>query len=185
LGSLSLSMADEISIPMALRLRGNANACNRSAEQNRRVLQGSRGDDPAPDYAAIAEAPETEATTSPDDDLPAPGALLSPAAVQELAAEAQGRLCEPEQTGDRPAIPAHRSPPVATDKTAEKRHQEMWAIAMVKEAAELTASIPNLPASERSAAEIRAAALGSTAHELLTVNWRLPPLGEPTRPAPT
>jgi hypothetical protein len=39
LGSLSLSMADDISVSLTLRLRGNANACNRSAEQNRRAGQ--------------------------------------------------------------------------------------------------------------------------------------------------
>jgi hypothetical protein len=38
---------------------------------------------------------------------------------------------------------------------------------MVKEAGELTASIPNLPLAERSTASIRAAALSSTAHDLL------------------
>src|SRR3984885_14923036 len=38
LGSLSLSMEDGISLSMTLRLRGNAVALNRSAEQNRRVL---------------------------------------------------------------------------------------------------------------------------------------------------
>ncbi len=45
LGSLSLSMADDLSLSMTLRLRGNANALNRSAEQNRRALRQSR---PAP-----------------------------------------------------------------------------------------------------------------------------------------
>ena len=39
LASLSLSMSDNISLPMILRLRANANACNRAAEQNRRALQ--------------------------------------------------------------------------------------------------------------------------------------------------
>src|SRR5882757_7998874 len=38
LSSLSLSMAGDVSASMALRLRANANACNRAAEQNRRVL---------------------------------------------------------------------------------------------------------------------------------------------------
>ena len=41
LSSLSLSMADDISLSMVLRLRGNANACNRSAELNRRALNES------------------------------------------------------------------------------------------------------------------------------------------------
>ena len=46
LGSLSLSMADDISLSMVLRLRGNANACTRSAEQNRRALRGKPGPGP-------------------------------------------------------------------------------------------------------------------------------------------
>jgi hypothetical protein len=37
LGSLSLSLADDISLSMTLRLRGNAVACNRAAEQNRKA----------------------------------------------------------------------------------------------------------------------------------------------------
>ena len=49
LGSLSLSMADNLPLPMILRLRGNANALNRSAEQHRRTLRDSRSatDQPA------------------------------------------------------------------------------------------------------------------------------------------
>jgi hypothetical protein len=64
LGSLSLSMADEISLSMTLRLRGNAVALNRSAEQNRRALAKTTG--PAPyqperpatsaEYNALSEA---------------------------------------------------------------------------------------------------------------------------------
>jgi hypothetical protein len=44
----------------------------------------------------------------------------------------------------------------------------MWAIAMVKEASEITAGILHLPPAERPAATIRAAALSSAANELLT-----------------
>ena len=47
LGSLSLSMDDGLSLPMLLRLRGNANACTRSAEHNRRALEKRRPDDRA------------------------------------------------------------------------------------------------------------------------------------------
>jgi len=48
LGSLSQSMDDDISLSMTLRLRGNAVALNRSAEQNRRVLQQPIRDTPTP-----------------------------------------------------------------------------------------------------------------------------------------
>ena len=50
LGSLCLSMADDISLTMVLRLRGNANALSRSAEAHRRRLEQSRAnaDQPQP-----------------------------------------------------------------------------------------------------------------------------------------
>jgi hypothetical protein len=44
LGSLSLAMADDLSLSMTLRLRGNAVALNRSAEQNRRTLRQTPSD---------------------------------------------------------------------------------------------------------------------------------------------
>ena len=48
LGSLSLSMADDLSLSMTLRLRNNANACSRSAEQSRRARGECFGDKPMP-----------------------------------------------------------------------------------------------------------------------------------------
>ena len=144
LGSLSLSMADDISIPMTLRLRANAIACDRSAERNRRALLKSQATEPLPHDPA------------PD---PEDYAFLSAAAAQELAAEAEARLREPEPKPD---------PKPATEPAlAEKRHREMWAIAMVKDASDITASLPNLPPAERDAAMIRAAAMTSAAHDLL------------------
>jgi hypothetical protein len=156
LGSLSLSMADDLSIAMMLRLRGNAVACDRSAEQNRRALRQSRANDPVPQHAGMAEDPESlfaEACTAPDPDV-----FLSAAAEQVLAAEARARLRESEENSPAP-------PPCPP--TAEKRHREMWAIAMVKEAGDITAGIPNLPPAEREAATMRAAMLAGTAHDLL------------------
>ena len=63
--------------------------------------------------------------------------------------------------------------------TAEKRHRQMWAIAMVKEASEITASMVHLPPAERQAASARVAVLSSTANELLTG------VRPPTPPIPT
>jgi hypothetical protein len=148
LGSLSQSMEDDISLSMTLRLRGNAVALNRSAEQNRRVLTQPLRDNP-PLHA-------------PDSDT----AFLSPTAAQALEAEAESRLHDANPTQDQPT----------TEKTAEKRHQELWAIALVNEASEITASIPHLPPAERPAATIRAAALSTTANELLTGASSPPPL---------
>jgi hypothetical protein len=144
LGSLSLSMDDDISLSMTLRLRGNAVALNRSAEQNRRVLNQPLRDN---------DHPATEPDWTPQDN-----ALLSAAAEQELAEEAEARLRIPEPTTTQPA-------PITL--ISEKQHQEMWAVAMINEASEITASIPNLPAAERQEATMRATALSNAAHELL------------------
>src|ERR1700722_13434922 len=57
LGSLSLSMDDGIALPMILRLRGNANACTRSAEQNRRALEKTHSDDRQPHQTAPIQDP--------------------------------------------------------------------------------------------------------------------------------
>jgi hypothetical protein len=163
LGSLSLSMDDDISLSMTLRLRGSAVALNRSAEQNRRVLNQPLRDNPTPYHLETPPDPELTPAAMEDED---PGitraeAFLSAAAAQELAAESEARLQDPRQI-------AAQTMAQNTPATTDKRHQEMWAIAMVKEASEITASIPHLPPAERSAAAIRAAALGSAANELLT-----------------
>jgi len=52
--SLWLSMADDVSLTMKIRLRSTANGLNRSAQQNQRVLDKRRTDDPPskPDIAA-------------------------------------------------------------------------------------------------------------------------------------
>jgi hypothetical protein len=164
LGSLSLSMDDEISLSMTLRLRGSAVALNRSAEQNRRVLNQPLRDNPTPYDLETPPDPETKpAATAEDPGIARAEALLSAAAAHELApkAEAQARLQDPRQI-------AAQTMAQNTPATTDKRHQEMRAFAMVKEASEITAGILHLPPAERSAAAIRAAALGSAANELLT-----------------
>jgi hypothetical protein len=148
--SISRSMDDDISLSMTLRLRGNAVALNRSAEQNRRVLQQPIRDTPTPYHAETTPEPPAEY----DDDQPQE--FLTPTAAQILTREAEARLLTPpEQT------------PNQTPTPAERRHQQMWAIAMVKEASEITASLPDLPPDERPAATARAGALGSAANDLL------------------
>jgi hypothetical protein len=162
LGSLSLSMADDISLSMTLRLRGNAVSLDRSAERSRRVLRQPPRDNPTPYHPAMTPEPEI---ARGDDQTPAE-VFLNDAAAQILAAESQTRL---ERGAEQITDPVPAPATDATDPVAvEKRHRAMWAIAMVKEAGELTASIPNLPLAERSAASIRAGALGQTANELLT-----------------
>jgi hypothetical protein len=160
LGSLSLSMDDDISLSMTLRLRGNANALNRSAEQNRRALRESRHDG-----ATTTPTPAMPIPSIMDEDRNEFESFLTPEAEQQLASEAQARLQDPRDAIDQASIPLLRPNAAPTD--AEKRNQAMWAIAMVKESGEIAASIPNLPPSERRAATIRAAALSGCANELL------------------
>jgi hypothetical protein len=178
LGSLSLSMDDDISLSMTLRLRGSAVALNRCAEQNRRVLSQPLRDNPTQYYLETPPEPETTPAEMTEDDLgiARAEALLSAAAAEELAAESEARLQDPRQI-------ANQTPPQNTS-VSDKRHQEMWAIAMVKEASEITAGILHLPPAERSAAAIRAAALGTAANELLT-GVSPPRAGNPPTPPRT
>jgi hypothetical protein len=184
LGSLSQSMADDLSLSMTLRLRGSAVSLNRSAEQNRRVLNAPLPADPdpihpawAPEFPAAAfpaaEVPAAEASAHPE-----PEPFLSSTAEQQLAAESLARLETPSRIPHpAPTRTPARIAALTTDlKTAEKRHQEMWAIAMASEASEITAGIPHLPPAERATASFRASALSSTANQLLTGGGAPPPL---------
>jgi hypothetical protein len=181
LGSLSLSMDDDISLSMTLRLRGNANAMNRSAEQNRRAIKAGRNNDPVPQRVAEAAEPDTRTMIAENDDQSGAEAFLNEAAEKALAAEARDRLVRPaEQTVDRAPVPppAQVRAPTIAPTTSEKRHQEMWAIVMAKAASEISASIPGLPPAERRAASIRAGMLSSSANQLLTgVDARAPSFG--------
>jgi len=170
LASLSQSLAEDLPLPMALRLRANANALNRSAEQNRRALQQRPVEPPA-----VTAAPDPTPSFEEDEFLTDEQLFLDVAAAQVLAAEARARLREPEQKPSRAPAAAATAPEPAADPTAEKRHQQMWAVALVKEASDLSASIPTLPPEERQTATIRAGALSSTANVLLTGVMSSPP----------
>ncbi len=156
LGSLSLSMADDISLSMTLRLRANAVAANRASEQCRRALAQTRSE----------SAPLPEA--SPADDFPDEVAIAAGVEqVRQHAADAKARI--------QPAP----SEPAADDE----QRRTLWANAMADVAAEVTASLPHLPRAQRRAASMRAAALSSTAHSLLTGdNGQLPPRFKPGHP---
>ena len=171
LGSLSRSMEDDISLSMTLRLRGNANALNRSAEQNRRAIRDNRGDDQPPRRTPKPEAPETPAVIAEDHSQTPANGLMDDKVAKMLADEAKARLLRhAEQAVDRAPVPAPAPPaaPATAQTVSEKRNQEMWAIVMAKEASEIAASIPGLPPTERNAATIRAGMLSSTANQLLT-----------------
>ena len=146
LSSLSLSMDDALSLNMVLRLRGNANACNRSAEANRRALQASH------------QATDS-ATAEPD--APSPQAH-PPADI------AQASRQRPDGASLAPAHPpADTAQPPAPPTTADQQRRALWAAAFAEVAAECAAELPHLPPAEQKLASIRAAALNSSASALL------------------
>jgi hypothetical protein len=155
LGSLGLSMADDLSLSMTLRLRSSAVALNRVAERNRRVLQESSADTARP-----AGSQQTAG-----DDFDATMAAADVAAMQ------------PRPTAAAGAVPPPAAPISAASVTAERQVQAMWATAMTEVAGEFTASLPHLPPAARKMATVRAAALNSSAHALLsgTIPPRLGP----------
>src|ERR1700712_2761221 len=61
--SLGLAAASDAPAPLALRLRRNANACTRSAEQNRRALRESH-DTAEPDTKAAQDKFESDLAAS-------------------------------------------------------------------------------------------------------------------------
>ncbi|MEA2740659.1 MAG: deoxyribodipyrimidine photo-lyase [Acetobacteraceae bacterium] len=106
LGSLSLSMTDDLTLSMTLRLRGNANALDRSAERNRRALGKPPGDTAVPpaDLAAFMD----------QDDLEREAAVVADvAAMRQVATKADARA----RSSDNPAFhrptPAPNAVPVA------------------------------------------------------------------------
>jgi hypothetical protein len=173
LGSLSLSMDDNISIPMALRLRGNANALDRSAEHNRRALAQTRPDAPAPQQPSPADA-RYEAET-----------LANLEETKRCVAAAQARLHPPAP------VPAPAPTPAPVLTLQDKQIQAAWASAMTDVAGEFTASIAHLPPAERKEASRRAALLSGCANELLSGNvpprpksGALDPFIRPNTPCP-
>ena len=139
LDSLSRSMGDEISITMALRLRGNANACNRASEQNRRALAKAQAEIDLPE----TDLPAPEAAPP----LAEPSPFLSDAAEAMLAEEARARLHP---------LPHTPAPPDNATKAAD----------LLKQVGELRARIPSMSKSARKAAFERITRLTATARML-------------------
>jgi len=109
LGSLSLSMTDDLTLPMTLRLRGNANALNRSAEQNRRAIRENHLADITPQPNAVT----TETPTPIQDDFEAE-VLVNLAKTHQLIADAQRNDATPTAMSTPIAAPT----PVAMPKPA-------------------------------------------------------------------
>jgi hypothetical protein len=108
LGSLSLAMDDDISVGMTLRLRGNANACNRSAEQNRRALRQHRLETGSIEHARRECAPE------PGQDAYEAKVIANLAATRQLVAETQAQM----QAGNQAQPPAAPKAPAPAPAAA-------------------------------------------------------------------
>ena len=167
LGSLSLSMDDGLSLPMILRLRGNANACTRSAEQNRRALEKPCSGDRQPH--------QHRAHPRPADARYEAEVMANLADTKKLAVEAMARLQPTEPAAEPIAHSALATTEVLT--LEDRQRQAAWADAMTDVAAEFTAGVVHLPLAERQEASHRAALLTSCANQLLsgTVPPRLMP----------
>ena len=190
LGSLSLSMTGTLSVSMTLRLRANAAACSRAAEQHQRTRAKS----------TPAAAPDPVPDTIPDR-INEADLIASVAAIQQRTSEAEKRIADVHQQThhahreaappDSPAAapqqqtqprdthpqaapgPAQPHQPAAQAKltpsaeAADRHQQTLWAAAFARIAAERTQDLPNLSPAERRTAKLRAAMLTSCATNLL------------------
>ncbi len=127
LGSLTLSMADDLPVTQVLRLRASANATDRSEHRNRLVLK-----QPGPQSHQAPQPPEP---------------VIDQAALAAAAAEMQQRTAENLARFSQPT-PA----PTLSDEDEEKHYQATWAASAATIAAETAAALPNLPPEERASA---------------------------------
>ena len=103
LGSLGLSMNDDLSLSMILRLRGNANACNRSAGQLRRALRESHEGPPAREFPSHDAAQPPPAPTQPQ-----PRPSMTPDQQRRAAWAAAFTEVAAEFTAELPNLPPHQ-----------------------------------------------------------------------------
>ncbi|WP_428489275.1 hypothetical protein [Rhodopila sp.] len=98
-----LSMADDISLAMTLRLRASANASDRACDRARRALQNTRAS-PAAD-PVFAPAPTRDLTPDPEADRKDAEVIARLAAVRQ-----QGEALLARHAAARPAAPAPAAP---------------------------------------------------------------------------
>jgi hypothetical protein len=142
-GSLGLSMAQDVPLSMRVRLSGNAVSCKRAEEQNRKARLTRQ-------HQAPALHPQAEAVI-PDDEPPAEQSkFLNPEAEQMLAAESRARLhpSDPINAGSTPP----RAP--QTDRNQPAR--------VAKET-----TLRTLPPVQGGVAAMRAVLMSSAAHDVV------------------
>jgi hypothetical protein len=143
LASLSQSMADDISPQLALRFRGNANSLDRAADRNRQLLEQQR--------------------------IPAGGDRYTEENAAAAVAEAQQRVQQAVASLRSAAQPAATpaTPPAPQAQMSDAQHRTAWAEAMADVAAEFSADLDKLPATERTKEMMRIKVLTESASALV------------------
>jgi hypothetical protein len=120
LGSLSQSMADDLSISMILRLRGNANALDRAGDRNERALRAAQAESPAAGFdeaavrAGVAEAEQRAAEARAQ--APAP-TETPPEAPTETPAQPAGTPQLPHRSAAEDGAAVINLPPPQRQET--------------------------------------------------------------------
>jgi hypothetical protein len=140
LSSLSLSMYEDVSMLLALRLRGNANSLDRSAERNRRALEQAGRTSEAEETEEAVEAAIAEAQRMVRE---------ATARIRAATAEAQP---DPAPTAEAAAqatqAPAPEPPSAAARQATAQQRQAAWADAITAVAEEFTDGLKDLPPGE-------------------------------------
>ncbi len=156
LDCLRLSTASDVPLSMALRLRGCANALNRSAQQNTRALEQGRANS-ASDQNRAGSASDQNRAGSALDQNRANSALEQRHGAGAPPHHADAPAARPDRAASI-ATAGVRAPgaPAAADRglaqtglTAEQRRNRMWADAMIDVAAELNGTFANIPTAAR------------------------------------
>jgi hypothetical protein len=165
LGSLGLSMRDDLPAAMILRLRANAAACDRAEHRCHSLLKQSRTDQKV--------APDPSPASPPD-----PEPLPDEATLLAAAVETQNR------TADHLSLLSALASSVPTDE--EQQNLAAWATSAAEIVAENAASLASLSPEQRRDATIWIEALNAAANDFLAGNvpsrlkpgdlpWMMPP----------
>jgi hypothetical protein len=211
--AITQPIPEDASPSLALRIRANANALNRSAERCRVVVEQSvarprpRQLDPQEEEALLAETARVVAMTSgrtapqPPTAKPAPNppqATPAPAPVAARSVSAQPTAPQPTApqrtpAAARPVAPASMmQPPVppmlalpsrAVSPAEDAAYKAAWASAMADVAQEMSAELDSLPPDQRYEATLKIRSLTETAQELHTAPRRYGGRSAVSRPA--
>ena len=161
LSSLSLSMADDLSLSMILRLRGSANALNRSAEKHRCARERE-------DHQAAPPQQALEGRDEPSEQ-PVDAPPSAPARTMTGVADASTPDALPSASmASRPTAPTASPAP-------HDARQSTLAAGVARSSQDCRAGLPHLQPAQRPDSSLRAAALSSTANGLLSgPTWESP-----------